>query len=204
MPYTREELDWVEGEWAFHLHGRSAFMSREDFAQLQVWAGEGVPAEAIVAAMEAYFERRQKRAGARTFVALEHLAKDVAKAVKLRAALQRAGSEPAASGDWDRVKQPLRADPKARLLFEAWQRARAAAPAPDAPGFLEHFDEQNRLLRELLALAEARLGDEAEPLRQALAGRLTESKLEPGTLVWKRAWSHHWGRILGETWGIPL
>ena len=39
MPFTREELDWMEAEWAFHLHGRSAFMSREDFLQLQVWAG---------------------------------------------------------------------------------------------------------------------------------------------------------------------
>jgi len=76
MLYTREELDWMEAEWAFHLHGRSAFMSREDFLQLQVWAGEGVPADAIVNAMETYFTRRAKRAKARSFVALDHLAKD--------------------------------------------------------------------------------------------------------------------------------
>ncbi|NTV76291.1 MAG: hypothetical protein HGA66_19075, partial [Holophaga sp.] len=25
MPYTREELDWMEAEWAFHLHGRQAW-----------------------------------------------------------------------------------------------------------------------------------------------------------------------------------
>ena len=57
-------------------------MSREDFLQLQAWAGEGVPADAIVNAMEAYFTRREKRAKAAAFVALSHLAKDVAKAAQ--------------------------------------------------------------------------------------------------------------------------
>ena len=51
-----------------------------------------MPADAIVNAMEAYFTRRAKRAKARAFVALSHLAKDVAKAVKLRSALERAGA----------------------------------------------------------------------------------------------------------------
>jgi hypothetical protein len=204
MPYTREELDWVEGEWAFHLHGRSAFMSREDFLQLQVWAGEGVPAEAIVSAMEAYFARRAKREAARTFVALSHLAKDVAKAVKLSAALKRAGAPAAVSSDWDRVKEPLRSDPRVRALFEAWKRIQAAAPSPDSPGFLDHFDAQRKAFRELAAQAESRLGPEAGPLREALAGRLAESKLQEGTLVWKRAWDHHWNKIVCETWGIPV
>lgn len=205
LVYTREELDWVEGEWAFHLHGRSAFMSREDFLQLQLWAGEGVPPEAIVSAMEAYFERRAKRAPARTFVALAHLAKDVEKAVKLRSALKRAGSAAAAAGaGWDKVKEPLRSDPRARALFETWKRIQAEAPAPDSPGFLDHFDAQRKAFKELAAQAENRLGPEAEPLRGALAGRLLESKLQEGTLVWKRAWDHHWGRIVCEAWAIPL
>ena len=204
MAYTREELDWVEAEWAFHLHGRTAFMSREDFAQLQVWAGEGVPAEAIVSAMEAYFERRRKREGARTFVALSHLAKDVAKAVKLQAALRKATAEVVDGGLWERVKEPLRSDPKARGRFEAWKRLVATAPSPDAPGFLDHFDAQREAFRELAALAEARLGGDAQALRSALAGRLAESKLQEGTLVWQRAWNHHWGRIVCEAWGISV
>ena len=54
-----------------------------------------------------------------------------------------------------------------------------------------------------MAHAEQRLGPEAEPLRAALAARLTESKLAEGTLVWRRAWDHHWSRIVCETWGIP-
>ncbi|HWQ10839.1 MAG TPA: hypothetical protein VN436_17080, partial [Holophaga sp.] len=66
MTYTREELDWIEAEWAYHLHGRSAFLSREDFAQLLVWGEGGVAAELIVNAMEAYFERRAKRPKPRT------------------------------------------------------------------------------------------------------------------------------------------
>jgi hypothetical protein len=204
MPYTREELDWVEAEWAFHLHGRQAFMSREDFAQLQLWAGEGVPAEAIVGAMEAYFERRRKREGARTFVALAHLAKDVEKAVKLQSALKRATALAVDGSAWDRVKEPLRSDLRIRALFEAWKRLQAAAPSPDSPGFLDHFDTQRQAFRELAAQAELKLGPEADPLRSALAGRLAEAKLEEGTLVWKRAWDHHWGRIVCEVWGIPL
>jgi len=204
-PYTREELDWVEGEWAFHLHGRAAFMSREDFLQLQVWAGEGVPAEAIVGAMEAYFERRRKRPGARTFVALSHLAKDVAKAAQLQAALRRAGAgAPEGGAEWERVKEPLRSDPRVRALYEAWKRSQAGAPSPDAPGFLDHFDAQRKAFKELAAQAEARLGAEAVPLKAALAGRLAESKLAEGTVVWQRAWDHHWSRIVCEAWGIPL
>ena len=204
IPYTREELDWVEGEWAFHLHGRSAFMSREDFLQLQLWSGAGVPAEAIVSAMEAYFERRAKRAPARTFVALAHLEKDVAKAVKLQTALKKAGAQSVDASGWERVKEPLRSDPRMKGLFEAWKRIQAAAPAPDSPGFLDHFDAQRRAFRELAAQAEGRLGPAAEPLRQALSERLLESKLAEGTLVWTRAWDHHWARIVCETWNIPV
>jgi hypothetical protein len=205
MAYTREELDWMEAEWAFHLHGRSAFMRREDFLQLQLWAGEGVPADAIVNAMDAYFQRREKRAAARSFVALEHLAKDVAKAVKLRESLERSGPAEVrgAAAAWDAVKEPLRADPRGKSLFEAWKRLQAAAPPPDAPGFLDHFDAERKALRELVAQAELRLGPGAEPLREALRLRLTGSGLAEGTLVWKRAWDHHWMRAVCEAWRIP-
>jgi hypothetical protein len=202
MPYTREELDWMEAEWAFHLHGRQAFMSREDFLQLQVWDGEGIPAEAVVGAMEAYFQRRAQREKPRTWVALAHLAKDVARAAKLRAALGKAEGPSGDVSGWEAVKEPLRSEPRARAAFEAWKHFQAKAPAPDAPGFLDHYDEERRLYRELLALAESRLGGEAEPLKAALAARLAEAKLQEGTLVWKRAWDHHWSRAVCDAWGI--
>jgi hypothetical protein len=202
MAYTREELDWMEGEWAFHLHGRSAFMSREDFLQLQVWAGEGVPADAVVHAMDAYFTRREKRAKGRSFVALNHLAKDVEKTMKLRSALDRAGA-PQDLSAWDSVKEPLRSDPRGRALFEAWKRLQAGAPQPDSPGFLDHFDAERKALRDLVAMAEQRLGDAAEPLRAALTARLIEAQLPEGTLVWRRAWDHHWLRAVCDSWGIP-
>lgn len=202
MPYTREELDWIEAEWAFHLHGRQAFMSREDFLTLRGWEGEGVAAEAIVAAMETYFERRAKREKARTFVSLHHLGRDVAKAVALRGALGRTEGPGADLAGWDKVGEPLRSDPRARAAFEAWQRCRAAAPAPDSPGFLDHFDQERVLLRDLTALAEAALGARAGELRAGLEARLRESKLEEGSLGWNRAWDHHWGRLVREAWGI--
>jgi hypothetical protein len=51
-------------------------------------------------------------------------------------------------------------------------------------------------------MAEARLGEAAGPLREALGARLAEAELKEGTLVWRRAWDHHWSRIVCEAWGI--
>lgn len=203
MSYTREELDWIEAEWAYHLHGRSAFLSREDFNQLLRWDGQGTPADAIVSAMETYFERRAKRAKPRTYVALAHLDKDLAKVMKLREALRRAEAETPALEGWDAVKEPLRSDPRARAAFDAWRRLQAGAPSPDAPGFLDHFDAERKAQAELVKQAEAALGPRREPLATGLAERLRESKLQEGSFVWKRAWEHHWSRLVCEAWGIP-
>ena len=203
MSYTREELDWIEAEWAYHLHGRSAFLSREDFNQLLQWDGQGIPADAIVSAMETYFERRAKRAKPRTYVALAHLDKDLAKVMKLREALRRAEVETPALEGWDAVKEPLRSDPRARAAFDAWRRLQAGAPSPDAPGFLDHFDAERKAQAELVKQAEAALGQQRESLAAGLAERLRESKLQEGSFVWKRAWEHHWSRLVCEAWGIP-
>ncbi|MBS1765826.1 MAG: hypothetical protein JST05_00265 [Acidobacteria bacterium] len=202
MGFSRNDWDWLEGEWAFHLHGRSAFLSREDFATLQGWEGEGIPPDAIVAAMEAYFARRAKRPRPRAFVAVAHLDKDVAKVVKLRAALVKAGDAPAMGG-WDEVKEPLRSDAAARACFEAWRRAQAALPLPDSAGFLEAFDAERGAFAALMERAEAALGGEAEPLRASLRERLLDAKIAEDGLVWRRAWSHHWGKMVAEAWGLP-
>ena len=203
MTYTREELDWIEAEWAYHLHGRSAFLSREDFAQLMEWDGRVVPADAIVSAMETYFERRAKRAKPRTFVGLAHLAKDVAKGMALREALRRSEVQAPHLEGWEGVLEPLRSDPRARGAFEAWRRLQVSAPLPDAPGFLDHFDAERKALGALVTLAEAALGPRAEALNLGLRLRLLESKLQEGSFVWQRAWAHHWGRLVCEAWGIP-
>lgn len=203
MAYSREEWDWMEAEWAFHLHGRSAFLSSEDFRQLQVWEGEGVPAEIIVNAMGAYFERRAKRPRPRSFVKVDHIVKDVAKGLKLREALHRSDAPTADLGAWTGVSEPLRSDPKARIAFETWQRLKASAPSPDAPGFLDHFDAERSARRSLLKLAEALLGHETETLRKELEERLLEAQLKPESLVWTRAFQHHWELRIAEAFGIP-
>lgn len=203
MTYAREELDWIEAEWAYHLHGRSAFLSREDFAQLMEWDGQGVPADAVVNAMETYFERRAKRAKPRTFVGLSHLAKEVAKAMALREALRRSEIEAPSLEGWEGVLEPLRTDPRARGAFEAWRRLQVSVPLPDAPGFLDHFDAERKALGALVSLAEAALGPRAEELSRELRLRLLESKLQEDSFVWQRAWAHHWGRLVCEAWGIP-
>ena len=202
MGYSRNDWDWLEAEWAFHLHGRSAFLSREDFAALQGWEGEGVPPDAVVAAMEAYFARRAKRPRPRAFVAAAHLDKDVAKVMKLRAALAKAGDAPALAG-WDEVKEPLRSDAAARVAFEAWRRAQAALPLPDSAGFLEAFDAERAAFGALLAKAEAALGPEVGSMRAGLRERLLDAKIAEDGLVWKRAWAHHWGKQVAEAWGLP-
>jgi len=202
MGYSRDDWDWLEAEWAFHLHGRSAFLSREDFATLQAWEGEGVPPDAVVAAMEAYFERRAKRPRPRAFVTVAHVDKDVAKVMKLRAALAKAGDAPPAGG-WEQVKEPLRSDASVRAAFEAWRLAQAALPLPDSAGFLEAFDAERAAFAALLAKAETALGIEAEPMRAGLRERLLDAKIAEDGLVWKRAWSHHWGKLVAEAWGLP-
>jgi hypothetical protein len=203
VTYSREELDWIEAEWALHLHGRQAFLSREDYQQVQEWEAMGVPTDLIVQALGSFFERRAKRAHPRAFVALSQVAKDVAKAMKLRESLLRAGPAPAAATGWKEVREPLRSEPRARAAFEAWAAQKAASPAPDAPGFLEHFDQEREAFLRLLELATEALGSAAEELRAGLRTRLAEAKLEEGSSLWKRAWNHHWGRVVCETWGIP-
>ena len=202
MGYSRNDWDWLEAEWAYQLHGRSAFLSREDFAQLQAWEGEGVPAEAVVAAMEAYFARRAKRARPKSFIAASHLAKDVVKVMKLRTAMARAGDAPVAGG-WETVKEPLRSDPEASMAFEAWRRAQAALPMPDSAGFLEAFDAERAAFGSLLAKAEAALGPQAAPLQAELKTRLLDARIPEEGLVWRRAWAHHWGKMVAEAWGLP-
>jgi fructokinase len=89
-----------------------------------VLAHAGVPAEqlsttdaaweVVVSALNAFFDRREQREKPRTFVALKHLDRDVAKAVKLREAVLRAGPALDAGKGWEQVKAPLREDPAAK------------------------------------------------------------------------------------------
>ncbi len=204
MPYTREEKDWLEREWAFRAWGRAGLLSAEDYQQVLAWEARNVPMELVVAALNAFFDRREKREKPRTFVALKHLDRDVGKAVKLREALLRAGPELDLGKGWAQVKPPLREQPEARSAFEAWQRLQASAPSPEAPGYLAHHDQAREARAALLALAENALGPEADPLRAALRERLLASDMQEGSLVWKRAWTHHWARLVGAAWALPL
>jgi hypothetical protein len=204
MPYTREEKDWLEREWAFRAWGRAGLLSTDDYRQVLAWEAEAVPMDLVVGALNAFFDRRETRAKPRTFVALKHLDRDVAKAVKLRESAQRAGPDLDAGRDWAQVKAPLKDDPAARTAFEAWQRLRAAAPSPEAAGYLAHHDQEREARAALLALGEAALGPAAEPLRAGLRQRLEASDMKEGGLVWKRAWAHHWARLVAEAWNLPM
>ena len=204
MPYTREEKDWLEREWAFRAWGRAGLLSTEDYRQVLAWEAADLPMDLVIAALNAFFDRREKREKPRTFVALKHLDRDVAKALKLRESLLRAGPELDAGKGWAQVQPPLREDPAAKAAFELWQRLRASAPSPESAGYLDHHDQEREARTALLALAEAALGPAAETLRAALRQRLEAADMKEGGLVWKRAWSHHWARLVAQSWALPL
>ncbi len=204
MPYRREEKDWLEREWAYRAWGRAGLLSTEDYRQVLAWEAAGVPMELVVAALNAFFDRREKRARPRTFVAMKHLDRDVTRALKLHAAVLRAGPGLGQGRAWEQVKSPLREDPEARVLFEAWQRLQGETPSPEAAGFLDHHDQARAALAALIAHAETALGPEAASLRAALEERLRASDMKEGGLVWKRAWSHHWSRLVASAWNLPL
>ncbi len=204
MPYTREEKDWLEREWAFRAWGRAGLLSTDDYRQVLAWEAQAIPMDLVVSALNAYFDRQEKREKPRTFVALKHLERDVAKAVKLREADLRAGPALAVGRGWTQVQAPLVDDPAAKAAFEAWQRLRAAAPSPESSGYLVHHDQEREARSALLALAEAALGLRAEALQADLRQRLEAADMKEGSLVWKRAWSHHWARLIAEAWHLPL
>jgi len=204
MAYTREEKDWLEREWAFRAWGRAGLLSTDDYRQVLAWEARSVPMDLVVSALNAFFDRRDKREKPRTFVALKHLDRDVAKVVKLRESALRAGPELDAGRGWAQVKAPLRDDPAAKAAFEAWHRLRAAAPSPESAGYLAHHDQEREARAALLALAEGALGSAVDTLHSELHARLEASDMKEGSLVWRRAWSHHWARLVAAAWDLPL
>jgi hypothetical protein len=203
MEYTSEEWNWIEAEWAFHCHGRTAFISPEDFRQAKAWADEGIPAEVIVAAMERYFDRRAKRPRPRTFVAISHIKKDVAKAMSFRRAMGRAGE--ALEKDipkWEAVRPPLKANPRAKVTFDAWMRLKGNAPSPESSGYLEHLDSERLAYKAFVEIAAESLGPERAALEAELAKMLRSVDIPEGSAVWKRAWGHHFSKGVCAAWGL--
>jgi hypothetical protein len=205
MEYSPEEWSWVEAEWAFHCHGRTAFISPEDFRQAKAWADEGVPAEVVVAAMDSFFERRAKRPRPRAFVALSHLKKDVAKAMAFRKALNRAGDAPETHFPaWDSVRGSLKSDPRAKAAFEAWTRLKSNAPPPESPGYLDHLDSERGAKNAFVAMAAEALGPDRGALEANLKKKLHAADIKEETMVWKRAWEHHFSKDVCAAWGLDV
>jgi hypothetical protein len=203
MEYAPEEWSWIEAEWAFHCFGRTAFLSPEDFRQAKAWAEQGVPAEALVSAMGFFFERRAKRPRPRAFVAFAHMKKDIEKAMSFRRALSRAGE--AVKNDfpeWGAVKDPLKSDPKARVAFEAWMQTKCAAPQPEASGYLDHLDIERKAYMAFVAIAAETLGPTRLSLETRLAEKLRSVDIPEGSVVWKRAWNHHFAKDVCAEWGL--
>ncbi|MDR0498881.1 MAG: hypothetical protein LBH03_03975 [Holophagales bacterium] len=206
MEYSSDEWGWIEAEWAFCCHGRAAFISPGDFRQAKAWAEAGIPAEVLVAAMGVFFERRARRPRPRAFVALSHLGKDVAKEMSFRKTLSRAGEAlkvdfPA----WDSVKEPLQSDFKAKAAFEAWMRLKCDAVLPESSGYLEHLDSEHEAYRTFIEIAAESLGPDRAVLEAGLTEKLRAVDISEGSVVWKRAWDHHFAKDICAAWGLkPL
>ena len=89
------------------------------------------------------------------------------------------------------------------MAFDAWRRAQAALPLPDSAGFLEAFDTERAAFVVLLAKAESALGPQTAPMQAELKTRLLDARIPEDGLVWRRAWTHHWGKMVAEAWGLP-
>lgn len=202
MSYTREELDWIENEWARNLHGRPTFISREDYHQLQAWSDAGVPADDVVSAMNTYFQRRAQHFKGRGFVALSYLTNDVAKAVKLSSEINL--NEILQENIlWNTVREPVYSDQRCRLLFKVWRQMHATAPLEDSPAFLDYFDAERKALKELVGCVEVYLEDKAELLQIDLRNKMLKAEFTEGTISWCRAWEHNWMCIVCDFFGIP-
>jgi hypothetical protein len=203
MEYTSEEWSWIEAEWAFHCFGRTAFLSTEDFRQAKTWAEQGIPAEVLVSAMGSFFERRAKRPRPRAFVALTHIKKDIEKAMSFRRALARAGEAIKKDyPEWDTVKSPLKTDPKAKLAFEAWMQIKCNAPQPESSGYLDYLDTERKAYMSFIAIAAEALGPNRVALETKLAEKLRSVDIAEGSVVWKRAWDHHFAKDVCMEWGL--
>ena len=65
------------------------------------------------------------------------------------------------------------------------------------------IDAERSAHKVLLELAETALGPRVESLRKELEQRLLEAELKPESVVWKRAFQHHWTILVSKAWGIP-
>ena len=203
MEYSSEEWKWIEAEWAFHCFGRTAFLSPEDFRQAKAWAEQDVPSEVVVNAMGTFFERRAKRPRPRAFVAMSHLKKDVEKAMSLRRVVSRAGDAiKVDTPEWVNVKEPLKSDPKAKSAFEAWMQIKCSPLTPESSGYLEQLDSERRAYRHFIDIASEALGPSRTSIESKLKEKLRSVDISEGTVVWKRAWEHHFAKDVCQAWGL--
>lgn len=204
-PYTRQEFDWIEAEWAYACHGRQTFLSVDDFRQVEQWQAAGICAASVVEAMTAYFTRLAQRPRRPHRIKIAWIQPELDKA---QARQQRLAELPVvhfpAAANWDQVIEPLRSDPQAKQAWTQWWFLKFNEPGPDAPGFLEYFDQTRAAEAQLLKLAEAHLRTlgAANPEAQ-LATQLAEQNLTPGTDLYKRVWRHHWTRAVFKVFNVP-
>jgi hypothetical protein len=80
-------------------------------------------------------------------------------------------------------------------LLEALERLRATRPRPGSAGELDHHDREREARAALVTALEARMPNQ-DARKSELERRLVAGGTTPGSLVWRRAWSHHWSRIV--------
>ena len=103
---------------------------------------------------------------------------------------------------WDQASAEFRAVPGSKEALDSYLVLRASFPSPESTGYLTHHGMEREARAAMLAKAEIGLGHKAETLRGGLNQRLIAADMEASSLVWKRAWNHHWARLVAVEAGL--
>lgn len=206
-PYTRQEFDWIEGEWAYACHGRQTFLSVDDFRQVESWQAAGIRAATVVEAMTTFFTRLAQRPRRPARIKIAWIQPDLD---RLQAHQNRiTANVPLVNPNllksvWELVFEPLRSDPQAQDAWLKLYALKKSEPHPDAPGWLDHFDRARATEAQLLKLAEAHLRSLGAANPEAtLKAQLADAGLTAGTDLYTRVWRHHWTRAVFKAFNVP-
>ena len=129
--------------------------------------------------------KKQEFDTVRTRIAKAHEAADIAK-------------KSGADRKWDGASDALKAIPGAHETYLAWCLSVTEVPSPESAGYLTAHDRERDTRAAMLTMAETAVGHQVEAMRAELEARLAAADMHKGSLVWKRAWNHHWARLVAK------
>jgi hypothetical protein len=90
------------------------------------------------------------------------------------------------------------------VAFDAWMRIKSEAPSPESSGYLDYLDSERSAGGVFVGIAAAALGPNLTALKANLTNKLRSVDISEGSVVWKRAWEHHFSKDVCTAWGIGI